>query len=95
LERRSVEALKENGLRPSTCATLRRAAEKILALIPEGGVRRLGGSWTVMSLGIQEKLAEGEHVLFDHNAPGLSNEERQEMRRNSSPATCSFREPTL
>ena len=76
-----VEALKKNGFEAEYCANSGEAAEKILALIPEGASVGFGGSWTVMSLGIQEKLAEGEHELFDHNAPGLSNEERQEMRR--------------
>lgn len=75
-----AEALKKNGFEAEYCATRAEAAEKILALIPEGASVGFGGSWTIAELGIQEKLTGG-HVLFNHNAPDLSNEERQEMRK--------------
>ncbi|MGI6782964.1 MAG: lactate utilization protein [Aminivibrio sp.] len=81
LGKKVVEALKKNGFEAEYCATSAEAAEKILALVPEGASVGFGGSWTIMSMGIKDKLAEGGHELFDHNAPGLSNEERQEMRK--------------
>jgi L-lactate utilization protein LutB len=81
LGKKVVEALKKNGFEAEYCATSAEATEKILALVPEGASVGFGGSWTIMSMGIKDKLAEGGHELFDHNAPGLSNEERQEMRK--------------
>lgn len=76
-----VEALRKNGFEAEFCATAAEAAEKILALIPEGASVGFGGSLTLKALGIQEKLAASGHEIFDHNAPGLSNEERQAMRK--------------
>lgn len=83
---KTVEALKKNGFEAEWCATGAEAKEKILGLIPEGTSVGFGGSWTVKALGISEALAGRGNTLLDHGAPGLTNEERQEIRKKQ--LTC-------
>jgi len=86
LGNRVVESLRKNGFEAEFCASAADAAEKILALIPEGSSVGFGGSWTVKALGIQEKLSGKGNTILDHGAPGLSNEERMEVRKKQ--LTC-------
>ncbi len=78
---KTVEALKKNGFEAVWCSTAAEAKDKIMELIPEGTSVGLGGSWTVKGLGLPEALAERGNTLLDHGAPGLTNEERLEIRK--------------
>ena len=86
LGNKTVEALKKNGFEAEWCASGAEAKEKILGLIPEGATVGFGGSWTVKDLGIAEALAEKGNSLLDHGVPGLTNEERLEIRKKQ--LTC-------
>ena len=81
-----VEALKKNGFEAEYCATGADAAQRLLELIPEAASVGFGGSWTLKAIGISEKLAERGNTILDHGAPGLSNEERQDVRKKQ--LTC-------
>ncbi|HCL80034.1 MAG TPA: lactate utilization protein C [Synergistaceae bacterium] len=86
LGERAVEALKRNRFEAEYCATKEEAAKKLLSLIPEGASVGFGGSWTVKALGVSETLAKGGHALYDHGVPGLTNEEKLDLRRKQ--LTC-------
>jgi L-lactate utilization protein LutB len=86
LGKKVVESLKKNGFEAEYCSSAAEAADKILALIPESASVGFGGSWTVKALGIEEKLAGKGNTILDHGAPGLSNEERQDVRKKQ--LTC-------
>lgn len=76
-----VEALQKNNFQAVYCRTKAEAAEKILSLVPESGTVGLGGSWTVGELGVIDTLKERGNTILNHSAPGLSNEERMQVRR--------------
>ena len=76
-----VEALKKNGFEAEYCATGADAAQRLLELIPEAASVGFGGSWTLKAIGISEKLAERGNTILDHGAPGLTNEEKADIRR--------------
>lgn len=76
-----VEALKKNGFEAEYCATGADAAERLLELIPEAASVGFGGSWTLKAIGISEKLAERGNTILDHGAPGLTSEEKADIRR--------------
>jgi len=76
-----VEALKKNGFEAEYCATGGDAAQRLLELIPEAASVGFGGSWTLKALGISEKLAARGNTILDHGAPGLTNEEKADIRR--------------
>lgn len=86
LGKRVVEALKKNRFEAEFCATKEEAVRKLLALIPEKASVGFGGSWTVKALGVSGVLAEKGHVLLDHGVPGLTAEERTDIRRKQ--LTC-------
>ena len=76
-----VEALKKNGFEAEYCATGADAAQRLLELIPDAASVGFGGSWTLKAIGISEKLAERGNTILDHGAPGLTNEEKADIRR--------------
>lgn len=81
-----VEALKGNGFQAVYCKSRDEAAAEILRLVPEPGTVGLGGSWTVGELGVVDTLEKRGNTILNHSAPGLSNEERMQVRR--SELTC-------
>lgn len=76
-----VEALQKNGFQAVYCGTKAEAAEKILGLVPEPGTVGVGGSWTVGELGVIDTLKERGNTILNHSAPGLTDEERMQVRR--------------
>jgi L-lactate utilization protein LutB len=76
-----VEALHKNGFQAMYCKSRAEAAEEILRLIPESGTVGLGGSWTVGELGVVDTLRERGNTILNHSAPGLTSEERMQVRR--------------
>ncbi|MDO9508927.1 MAG: lactate utilization protein [Thermovirgaceae bacterium] len=81
-----VEALQGNGFEAVYCKSRSEAAAEILRLIPEPVTVGLGGSRTIGELGVVETLKERGNTILDHSAPGLSNEERMQVRRGQ--LTC-------
>lgn len=81
LGQRVVEALKKNDFDAVYFSSREEAVKYMLDLIPAGAFVGFGGSVTLGELSISEKaLAKGAKVL-DHNKPGLSPEEKMEIRR--------------
>jgi len=81
-----VEALQKNGFQAVYCKSRDEAAAEILRLIPEPGTVGLGGSRTVGELGVVDTLKKRGNTILDHSAPGLTNEEKMQVRR--SQLTC-------
>jgi L-lactate utilization protein LutB len=81
-----VEALQKNGFQAMYCKSGAEAAEEILRLVPEPGTVGLGGSRTVRDIGVVDTLEKRGNTILDHSAPGLTNEERMQVRR--SQLTC-------
>ncbi|MDI9369981.1 MAG: lactate utilization protein [Synergistaceae bacterium] len=76
-----VEALKNNGFEAEYCADREEAVSRLLELIPETASVGCGGSWTIKQLGVADKLAERGNTMLDHGAPGLTNEQKNEIRK--------------
>lgn len=78
---RVVEALKNNEFDAFYVSTRQEAAECVLNFIKAGDSIGMGGSVTLEELDIPQKIAEkGAHIL-NHNQPGLSPEEKNNIRR--------------
>jgi hypothetical protein len=83
---RTVAALVKNRFTAAYCKTGPEAVEKILEQIPAGASVGIGGSWTVMQLGLLDKLAARGNELLNHGKPGLTPEEAMAIRRRQ--LTC-------
>ncbi|HBG14486.1 MAG TPA: lactate utilization protein C [Synergistaceae bacterium] len=78
---KAVEALKKNHFKAFYCKERKEALEKILNEIPAGSVIGAGGSWTVAELGVLKELEARGHTILNHGKPGLSPEEKMDIRR--------------
>ncbi len=76
-----VEALKKNGFDAEYCATADEAVQRLLDLVPDRASVGIGGSTTLKTLGVPEKLAERGATVLDHNAPGLTKEQKLDINR--------------
>ncbi|SLM17434.1 conserved hypothetical protein [uncultured spirochete] len=79
-------ALEKNGFDAVVAPAAADAAALVMEFIKPGATVGFGGSMTVRALGIQEKAAAAGATLLDHNAPGLSAEEKYGILR--SELTC-------
>jgi hypothetical protein len=94
----AAEALGKNGFAAVWFAKGEDAVAHVIGLVPDKASVGLGGSATVRSLGLIEALAGKNCTLLDHSAPGLSPEQRQEIRRKqlvSDVFLCSSNAVTL
>jgi len=81
LARQVVEKLKINGFDAVYFSSRQEAVEHVLSYINSGTVVGIGGSMTLVELGIPDLAqAKGAQVL-NHNLSGLSPEEKLEIRR--------------
>jgi hypothetical protein len=76
-----VNALKKNFFNAIYLNKAEEAAEYILNNIKEGYRVGFGGSDTIKSLNIQEKIKALGAEILDHNKAGLSSEEKLDIRR--------------
>lgn len=83
---RAVEALERNGLTAVCCETGEQAREYIISEAADASTVGLGGSLSVVGLGVADALAGQGKELLNHSAPGLSREERYEVMRRQ--LTC-------
>lgn len=81
LAARTVEALKKHEFDAVYFPKREQAVEHILSFIQPGHKVGFGGSMTVQALGIADKAKEKGAILLNHNAPGLTPEEKNEIRR--------------
>ncbi|AFV02245.1 hypothetical protein UNSWDHB_1101 [Dehalobacter sp. UNSWDHB] len=75
-----VDALNRNHFNAKYVTTRQEAIDYVLQLIPTGSTIGVGGSRTVLDLGLLDLLGKRGHKLFDHNQEGLTPEERIERR---------------
>ncbi|WP_334111274.1 lactate utilization protein [Thermodesulfitimonas autotrophica] len=76
-----LSALQRNGFKALYFADKNDAVREVLAQIPLGNTVGIGGSVTVRSLGIADALRKRGQTVFDHWIPGLTDEQRAEVRR--------------
>lgn len=81
LGNRVVEAFKKNDFDALYVKSSKEAAEYILKHVKSGDKVGFGGSATINSLGVKDKIKEMGAVMLDHGAPGLSPEEKLNIRR--------------
>ena len=86
LGEKTVAALVKNRFTATYCKTASEAAEKILGQIPANASVGIGGSWTVMQIGLLDKLAGRGNEVLNHGKPGLAPEEALSIRRRQ--LTC-------
>lgn len=77
---RAVKELKKNNFEGIYCENREEAIEYILGNIPGDARIGVGGSLTLREIGILDILQEKGFVMYNHNAPGLTPEEKTEMR---------------
>lgn len=76
-----VEALKKNYFDAVYLETSKEARDYILQYVRKGDKVGFGGSHTISKLGVQKKIKEIGGEILDHNAEGLSPDEKQNIRR--------------
>jgi len=85
---KTVAALINNNFKAFYCKTRQDACVQILNLVPGGARIGVGGSQTIMELNILEPLKSQGHTILNHNQPGLTNEQKTEIRLQQ--LTCDF-----
>ncbi|NLP44121.1 MAG: lactate utilization protein [Peptococcaceae bacterium] len=75
-----VKALQKNRFEAMYFATGQEAVDYILKQIPEGAKVGVGGSSTLREIGLVGLLRQKGFLLYDHNQPDLSAEEKKECR---------------
>mgnify|MGYP001028446429 CR=1 FL=1 len=78
---RTVEALKAHDFDAVYFSKKEQAVDHILGFIKPGAKVGFGGSITIQTLGLADKAKEKGAVILNHNAPGLSPEEKNDIRR--------------
>lgn len=81
LGKRAVEALKKNNFDAIYFSHKEEAAQHILNFIQAGQKVGFGGSMTVAEMELEEKIKAKGAELLNHNAPGLTPQEKLEIRR--------------
>lgn len=81
LASRTVEALKKNDFDAIFIPEREKAVEYILGFVKSGAKVGFGGSATLSQLNIPERVKEKGAVALNHNDPGLSAEQKTEIRR--------------
>lgn len=83
---KAVKSLGKNGFTAVYCQTGKEAFDYIVREAEGANTVGLGGSMTVVDLGVAEKLKELGKELLNHGVPGLSPEERLDILRRQ--LTC-------
>jgi L-lactate utilization protein LutB len=76
-----VAELETNGFTATYFSNRVGAAAHLLSLVPDGASVGFGGSMTIQSMDLKQKLTQKGCVLLDHGIAGLSLEERYAIRR--------------
>lgn len=80
---RVIKSLEKNNMTGLYVQTKKEALEKVISLIPEGSKVGTGGSLSLDQIGVKDVLRTGNYKFIDRNLPGLSEDESQQMRRDS------------
>jgi hypothetical protein len=81
LGHKTVEALKRNRFEASFFETRDETAHAVIEMILPGMEVAFGGSQTAKQLNLQQLVLAKGAVILDHNAAGLSDEEKMEVMR--------------
>ena len=76
---KTVESLKKNNMETFVVKNREEARALALSMIPEGSVCASGGSVTLKECGVIDAIKEGAYTYLDRSAPGLTDEERDEL----------------
>ena len=76
---KTVENLKKNNMETFVVKTREEAKALALSFMPKGSVCANGGSVTLKECGVIDALKEGNYTYLDRSAPGLTDEQRDEM----------------
>lgn len=79
--RTAAKALRKNGIDAYIAKDSAEAVKKALSLIPRGASVGLGGSRTVVEIGLLNALRKGKYLLFDQYKESLSKEEAIQVRK--------------
>ncbi|MFA5971152.1 MAG: lactate utilization protein [Lentimicrobiaceae bacterium] len=78
---KTVEALHRNRFDATFFETREEAANTVMQLIKPGMEVAFGGSQTAKQLNLQQKVMDAGATILDHNAAGLSDEQKMEVMR--------------
>lgn len=81
LAHKTIEALQRNRFDAAFHETRQETAEAILQFIKPGMQVAFGGSQTAKQLELQQRVIAAGAEILDHNAAGLSDEEKLEVMR--------------
>jgi len=83
ISKKVIEALNKNHFEAFYVDNKEEARKKVLSLIEKGASIGLGGSITLMEMGIIDDLRSGDYVLYDRYDPNLTPAELVEVFRKS------------
>jgi len=78
---KAVERLKVHGFEAMHVKTKEEAGDEVMKRLTPNARVGVGGSITIRSLGILEKMKASGHTVLDHWVPGLSKEQSLEIRK--------------
>lgn len=78
---KTVEALRRNRFEAQFFETREETAKAVLEMILPGMQVAFGGSQTAKQLNLQQLVTEKGVIILDHNAAGLSDEQKMEVMR--------------
>jgi hypothetical protein len=78
---KAVEALRKNRFDADFFETREEAANAVIKLISSGMEVAFGGSQTAKQLYLQQKVSELGSTILDHNASGLTDEQKMDVMR--------------
>ena len=96
--KKAVSALEKNGFAAAYFPDRISAAAHLLSLVADGSSVGFGGSMTIQTMDIKQKLVQKGCSLLDHAQEGLTLEERNAMRRkqlNADVFLCSSNAVTM
>lgn len=81
LGQRLVEALKKNGFDAVYCPSCNEAVDYVLQHVQKGSRVGFGGSTTLETLQLAQKVEAKGGIVLNHNRPGLTQEEKLKIQR--------------
>ena len=78
-----IQKLDDNNIPATYVATRSEAFEKVMSMIPKGGVVGLGDSLTLREIGVVDALTEGDYTFLNPWAPGVGVEQNIEIKRRA------------
>jgi hypothetical protein len=78
---KTVEALRKNRFEADFFETREEAANAVMEMISSGMQVAFGGSQTAKQLNLQQLVSDAGATILDHNASGLSGEQKMDIMR--------------